>query len=88
MPTAKLTLSGEKSTIELAKKLARERHTSVSAMFLSYISALARGQNTDLEEEDIHPLARQALGMAKFSDPRSDRELMEEALMEKYGLDK
>jgi hypothetical protein len=79
----KLTLSMDEETIEQAKRLAAESGTSVSAMFSRLVRAMAQ----DLDEEiEIGPLTRELTGIVSLPDDKSDRELITEALMKKYGF--
>lgn len=88
MTTSKLTLSADAAVIRKAKRLAREKKTSVSALFATYIEHLDEAGGDPFDEEQLHPSARRALGLAKLPDDnRPYREIMEEALLEKYGLD-
>jgi len=79
----KLTLSLEPEVIEQAHDLARENGTSVSSMFERFIRGLAAGRQTGLR---IGPLARKATGIISLPADRSDREVLEDALTEQYGL--
>jgi hypothetical protein len=103
----KLTLSAPDDVVTKARKLARARGTSISAMFANLIRALdappakppphprnggsapssrklARKQ--PLPQIPVGPLARQASGIIKLPPGKTDREVLEEALLEKYGL--
>jgi hypothetical protein len=79
----KLTLSADKDTIRRAKRLAAERKTSVSALFANWVRAIDR---KDANPASIGPLTRQATGLAKVPPNKTDRQLIEEALAEKYGI--
>ena len=83
MATTKLTLSADEKLIERAKKLAKQQGTSLSAMFVRYLEALLQQQK---EEYKISPLVKQMTGLAKAPEGKTDRELIEEALAEKYDL--
>lgn len=82
----KLTLSADKDVIELAKRLAEERGTSVSAMFRQFVEASARlseDQSDVMRRQPIGPITRSVRGLGKVSPEKSDRELYEEAILEK-----
>jgi hypothetical protein len=86
MPTTKLTLSADKELIRQAKKLAEEEGTSLSSMFSRFLQAVLRERR---KPERLGPLTRQALGLAKLPPDKCHkdyRELLEEALTERYGL--
>ena len=80
----KLTLSADEEVIEQAKALAAEERTSVSAMFARFVRLMVRRRNA---KPEIGPLARRASGMVTLPKGRSEREVLEDALAEKYGLD-
>jgi hypothetical protein len=82
--TTKLTLSIEKQTVKDIKRLAKEQGTSVSAMFGRFARAVTSANE---KRPPVGPLTRSVSGLLR-NVPRnkSDRQLMEEALLEKYGL--
>ena len=80
----KLTLSMDESVIECAKRAARARNTSVSAM----LSGLVRGLDAldhPRGRDFVGPLTRAATGLVKLGTDRSDADLLAEALSERYG---
>ena len=82
----KLTLGADEEVIRQAKRLAAENHTSVSSMFSRWVLSMTR-RRKQKSGEPIGPLTRKALGLAKLPADKSDRELLEEALAEKYGVE-
>jgi hypothetical protein len=78
----KLTLSMDEETIAEAKRLAAESGTSVSAMFARLVRAMA---NRHGEEPYISPTVRSISGIVSLPEGKSDKELLTEALMDKYG---
>ena len=86
MTVTKLTLSADKVVIAEAKRLARERHTSVSAMFARFVAA--SGQRSTARTLAVGPLTRQASGLVRLPRNQTDRDLLEAALAEKYGAGK
>ena len=80
----KLTLSTDSKTIAQAKRLAAQNHTSVSAMFTRLIRAMTKKPKTD---DDIGPLTRELTGIIKLPKGKTDRDVLTDALMEKYGFD-
>ncbi len=92
MSRVKLTLSAEEELVALAKRVAKSRRMSVSALFARVIRALDR--ETTADRSDLGPITRQASGLVPQRSQRSDRELsdrelsdrelIEEALEEKY----
>ncbi len=79
----KLTLSADKDVIEKAKKIARDRGTSVSAMFSQFVESVSGG--TDSGTRKLGPMTRSAIGLARLPADKTDRELIEDALAERYG---
>ena len=84
MPTVKLTLSADETLVDDAKKLARERHTSVSAMFSRFVAAAK--QERDGGSPPLGPLTQRAIGLVRLPDDRPDHELLAEALGDKYQV--
>lgn len=81
MLTTKLTLSADKHLIIEAKRIAESQGTSVSAMFMRFIQAMKTTQERGFSPG---PVTRQAAGMMRVSSKMSDRQLIEEALLEKF----
>ena len=79
----KLTLSVDEAVVAQAKKIARANGTSVSAMFSQFIKAMANGNRSDVQPGRV---AKQASGLVRMPEGKSGREVLGEALAEKYGL--
>ena len=79
---AKLTLNADAETIEKAKRLAAERHTSVSALFSRFIRVLANGAASDMP---IGKIAKKASGMIDLKG-RDYRDVLTDSLRDKYRL--
>ena len=79
----KLTLTADKEVVKKIKRVAREQGTSVSAMFDRFARAVSASPK---KPREVGPLTRKASGLIKYSGKKSDRQLIEEALAEKYGL--
>lgn len=79
----KLTLSMDEEVVAQAKRLAKENGRSVSAMVTQYVRAMAERNTKPIRGGHI---ARQALGLIHLPRDRSDRDILVDALMEKYGL--
>ena len=88
MTTVKLTLSADGNIVRKFKRYAKGRNTSVSALVGKYMASQVESEKEDLDLDKLPPLTRSALGIAKLPEGKTDRELLEEALMEKFGLDK
>jgi len=79
----KLTLSADAEVIEEAREVARQSGTSVSSMFERFVrlrAQQARGTRS------LGPLTRKASGLIVLPKGRSERQVLEDALREKYGL--
>ena len=83
MTTVKLTLSAEKSIVDRAKRLAAENGTSVSSLFARLVSAMS--QPTQEGNIPIGPLTQEATGLITLPHNLSERQILEDALTEKYG---
>jgi hypothetical protein len=81
MRTTKLTLSADKDLIEEAKKLAAKEGTSLSSMVSRFLRAVLTGRQ---KQQRPGPLTRKATGLVKLPVDKSDRDLLETALADKY----
>ena len=79
----KLTLSAEPDVIAEAHRLAEAQGTSVSAMFSRIVRLLSQ---RDRQRPRIGPGAKKASGLIRLPEGKSDRDVLEEALAEKYEL--
>ena len=79
----KLTLSANTATVELAKTLAAEQNTSVSALFERFVNVVAaQGRRPS----KVSPLTRRVSGLVKLPKGRDSRVVLEDALLERHGL--
>lgn len=85
MATASLTLSADETLIRQLDEMAAEQHTDLQTMLLRYLEALAAVRTRPLDVESLPPNTRQALGLLKGLPDRPYKELLIEALEEKYG---
>jgi hypothetical protein len=79
----KLTLSAEPETIENARELAEQTGTSVSSMFERFVRLMAEQRRSS---RSLGTLARKASGLISLPKGKTDRRLVEDALLEKHGL--
>jgi hypothetical protein len=86
MPMTKLTLSADRELIKQAKKLAKREGTSLSSMFARYLEAILKRHRRETEKRPPGPLTRKATGLARVPAGKTDRQLLEDALAERYGL--
>ena len=84
MPMAKLTLSADRTLIRDAKKLAADEGTSLSSLISRQLSAMIAFRRGKHKEIPIGPITRRATGLAKVPAGKSYRELIEEALIDRY----
>lgn len=84
--TTKLTLSAEIRIVEKAKRLARKRRTSVSAMFAQYVEEQA--ESAPAGPPNAQSLTGQAAGLIHWPKHRDEQKTLQDALIEKYGLGK
>jgi len=80
----KLTLSVDEEIVEQAKTIARTRGTSVSAMFSEFVRAASAPRR---RPRTMGPLTRKVSGLVKLPPGGDYKELLTEALMEKYGIE-
>ena len=83
MRTTKLTLSTDKELLKDAKKLAKEEGTSLSSMFARFLRAVLQERGS---KGRAGPVTRKATGLVKLPAGKSDRELLTDALSERYEL--
>ena len=79
----KLTLSVDEAVVAKAKRIAAANGTSVSAMFSQFVESVATERKG---RRKVGPLTRKASGLAKLPAGKSDKELLADALAEKYGV--
>lgn len=79
----KLTLSADSTTVDLAKTLAAEHGTSVSAMFERFVSMVAAQRRSPTT---VGPLTRRVSGIIKLPKGSNARRALEDALLERHGL--
>ena len=79
----KLTLSADPAVIEEARQLAEQTGTSVSSIFARVVRLPAAQR---FAARPLGPLTRKASGMISLPKGRSERELVEDALLEKHAL--
>lgn len=81
----KLTLSADPEVIEQAKRLAAETGTSVSSLFERIIRLLARKRPVN---QRLGRMTRKATGIVTLPRGKSGRDVLAEALADKYGTKK
>ena len=84
----KLTLSATPETIAMAKQLATERNTSVSALFASFIRDLHQLEHR-LQPSRFNHAVQDLLGSADgWPADMSYDDIIRQAIREKHGADK
>lgn len=79
----KLTLSADKQLIRKAKRVAARSRTSVSSLFGRLIRAL---DERETDAKPLGPITLRATGLVRKGSRKTDRQLLEDALADKYGL--
>jgi hypothetical protein len=79
----KLTLSIDEKVVEKAKQIADANHTSVSAMFSQFVHSMAAPRGRPAR---IGPLTRKLSGIVKLPPNKGYKELLADALADKYGV--
>ena len=77
----KLTLSAEPEVIAEAHRLAELHGTSVSAMFTRIVRLLSHQYQ---KRPQIGPITKKASGLIQLPDDKTERDLLDESLAEKY----
>ena len=87
MAATRLVLSMDESVVERARRLAERRNTSISKLFVSFVSMME--QQKDLDSSELPPLTKRALGLANVDVPGDwdYNDLLADELIEKYGDD-
>ena len=85
MSMTKLTLNADAALIGEAKRLAADNHTSVSALF-SRLMATMTGRAEQEKRPTLGPLTRQATGLLRLPSGRAPKDILTDALSEKYKL--
>ena len=80
----KLTLSADEEIVKTARRLARGNRTSISAMFARMVLAAARQEKPG---NDLPPIVTRASGIIRMGAATDERELLQEALLEKYRME-
>ena len=80
----KLTLSAERQTILKAKRVAKARNTSVSALFVNFVQELE--EPVSVRDMPLGPITLKALGIARLPKGMTAEKALEDELMKKYGL--
>lgn len=79
----KLTLSVDPDVIEDARELAKQTGTSVSSIFERIVRSLVAQRRAT---RPLGPLTRKATGMITLPKRCTARQVLEDALLEKHGL--
>lgn len=82
MGMSKVTLSADKELVARAKKMAKREGTSLSSMFSRFLAAVLGGSRKGARPG---PVTLKATGLVKLPMRKSDRELLDEALVERHG---
>ncbi len=80
----KLTLSADPEVVALAKALAAEQGTSVSVLFAHFVRTAAQRHRRAAPRGT--PVLRRLRGVVRLPAGRTDRELLEDALLDRHGL--
>jgi len=84
MKKSKLTLSADPEVIQMARRIAAERRTSISALFDRLLRAMDRAARASGSE--LGPLTQKISGIVQLPSGKSDRTLLEEALADRFEL--
>jgi hypothetical protein len=76
----KLTLTLDNKIIEAAKTYAKKNNMSLSGIVELYFKALS----SEISHNKIPPITGELSGIARFTTKKSDKELLKEALNERF----
>jgi hypothetical protein len=82
----KLTLTIEKEVIEIAKKYAKEKGQSLSAMVENYFKLIASKDRSIVKEETLSYNVKKLRGILKTNDDFDYKKVLTEELSKKYGV--
>jgi hypothetical protein len=85
MAMAQIILSADEEAVKRAERVAAARNTTVTSMLSTALEAIGE---LDFDTANLPPLTRQALGMVSSIPNRPYKELLLEALSDKYGAGK
>ena len=87
MAATRLVLSMDESVVERARRLAERRNTSISKLFVSFVSMME--QQRDVDSSELPLLTKRALGLANVDVPGDwdYKDLITDELIGKYGDD-
>lgn len=80
--TTKLTLTVDEKIIESAKIYAKKNKISLSKLVEFYFKSLTSVEKYNIE--NLSPITKELSGIAKIKSKKSDKELLEDALKEKF----
>ncbi|MCQ2404103.1 MAG: DUF6364 family protein [Lentisphaeria bacterium] len=86
MSMTKLTLSAPSEIVKLAESLAKERKTSISAMFANYVRSQASPEGNHLLNMEPGSITASISGVVKLPEDFNEKDFMSQVLSEKYGL--
>jgi hypothetical protein len=80
----KLTLSIDQNVIKNAKKYAKDQKRSVSNLVEEYLSSISSMGDEEIEYSTLGPITKELVGIIKMEKNTDYRDILTEALMEKY----
>lgn len=87
-PVAKLTLELDEADTRLAAELANAEGLSVSGLVSKLLRRRATTRQRKAEREKLPPMTRKLSGIIRNPEKKSDRELIEDAILERHGFKK
>ena len=80
----KLTLNIDNAVISRAKKYAKNKKRSVSKLVEEYLSSISSNEFSPVDDKMLGAITKQIAGMIKINKKAGYKELLSEALSEKY----
>lgn len=87
MATTIVTISADEELVRRAERVAARQQTDLQSLIARYLSVLA-ATDEPIDESKLAPITRSALGLLKGLPDKPYKELLTEALVEKYGMNK
>jgi hypothetical protein len=84
MATQTITLATKPELLRQLEHMAAEAKEDVETFIIRYLEALTQVRTATFDPNTLPPKTREALGLLKGTPDRPYKELLEEALWEKY----
>jgi hypothetical protein len=80
----KITLNIDQKIIENVKKYAKKQKRSISNLIEEYLFSISLSVNNEIEYNELGPITRELIGIIKTNKNTDYKNILTDALMEKY----